>query len=114
MSKILKNDTDTSGFEDEQKTIRVMIELFCRDHHAGRSGAPLCDSCRELLNYSIERVKCCPVKETRTTCGQCQVHCYKPTMQKRIKEVMRYSGPRMFKEHPLLAAKHLLKGMVKK
>ena len=94
----------------EEKTIRVMIELFCRDHHNCKS---LCDPCHELLEYAIARVKECPLQEKRTTCGQCRIHCYKPEMQKRIKEVMRYAGPRMLKAHPVLAVKHLLKGLKK-
>jgi hypothetical protein len=28
--------------------------------------------------------------------------------------VMRYAGPRMFKEHPHLAARHVLKGLKRK
>jgi hypothetical protein len=35
-------------------------------------------------------------------------------MQKKIKAVMRYAGPRMLKAHPILAAKHLLKALTKK
>ncbi len=97
---------------DEDKTIKIMVELFCRERH-GRErhgGDFLCDECRELLEYARARVRQCPLKEQRTTCGKCEIHCYKPAMRQRIQEVMRYAGPRMFKVHPLLAARHLLKG----
>ena len=107
MNKPLKKKNISSDIEDEDKTIKIMIELFCRERH---EGAPLCHECRELLEYAMARVRQCPLKEKRTTCGKCEIHCYKPSMQKRIKEVMRYAGPRMFKAHPLLAARHLLKG----
>ena len=33
--------------------------------------------------------------ETKTFCSNCKVHCYKPEMRKKIRAVMRFSGPRM-------------------
>ena len=45
----------------------------------------------------------------KTFCSQCRIHCYEKTMQKQIKQVMRYSGPRMIFYHPLLALRHALK-----
>ena len=96
----------------ESETIRVMIELYCRDHHDCRQ--PPCPECARLLAYAIERVSRCPLGEERTTCGKCHIHCYKPEFREKIKEVMRYAGPRMFKEHPRLAARHVLKGLKKK
>ena len=46
--------------------------------------------------------------ETKTFCSKCKVHCYKPDMQKKIKEVMRFSGPRMLFYHPVLALRHFI------
>ena len=103
--------TDPLVPAEEGKTIKVMISLYCRDHH--QCEFP-CEQCRELLEYAIERVKQCPLQEKRTTCGKCKVHCYKPSMQKKIKEVMRYAGPKMLKAHPILAAKHMLKALAKR
>ena len=102
---------ETLALAGERETIRVMIALYCHDHH--HTSSP-CEPCRELLEYAIERVKQCPLQEQRTTCGKCHIHCFKPSMQKKIKEVMRYAGPRMLKTHPLLAAKHMLKGLAKR
>ncbi|MEA1922331.1 MAG: nitrous oxide-stimulated promoter family protein [Pseudomonadota bacterium] len=108
---IINKVADTPALAEERETISVMIDLYCRDHH---QSTPPCESCRELLEYAIERVRQCPLQEERTTCGRCPIHCYKPSMQKKIKAVMRYAGPRMLKAHPLLAAKHLLKSLAKK
>jgi len=113
---MVKEDTldkfvDGNDLAEERRTIGVMIDLYCRDHH---HGSHPCESCRELLEYAVERVRQCPLQEKRTTCGKCQIHCYKPSMQKKIKEVMRYAGPRMLKAHPLMAAKHMLKGLAKR
>ena len=107
-----KNVLPENGMTAEWQTIKVMVELYCRDHHDCQS--PPCVACNELIEYAIAKVKKCPLKEKRTTCGKCEIHCYKPAMKKKIKEVMRYAGPRMLKEHPLLAARHMLKGMIKK
>lgn len=85
-----------------------MVAMYCRNHH---HSAEICADCQKLLDYAEEKLQHCPLKEKRTTCGTCQIHCYKPEMKKRIKEVMRYAGPRMIKHHPLLALKHVAKGL---
>jgi hypothetical protein len=41
------------------------------------------------------------------------MHCYKPAMREKIKDVMRYSGPRMSYRHPLLALFHFIDGFRK-
>lgn len=96
----------------EQTTIGLMIAIFCRDHH--RTTGELCPECRELLDYAKRRLQHCPFQEGKTTCGNCAVHCYKPAMRARIRTVMRYAGPRMAREHPLLALGHMLDGLRRK
>lgn len=46
--------------------------------------------------------------ETKTFCNNCKVHCYKPEMREKIRQVMRYSGPRLLFRNPIIAAKHLI------
>lgn len=94
--------------EKEHKTISVMIRMFCGAHH-GTDGGDLCSECQELFGYARERLRRCPFGENKGACSKCEIHCYKPDMRKRITEVMRYSGPRMIRKHPLLAIDHLLK-----
>ena len=36
------------------------------------------------------------------------VHCYQPQMREQIRQVMRYSGPRMLFHHPVMAIRHLI------
>ena len=50
----------------------------------------------------------CPFMETKTFCSNCKVHCYKPEMREKIREVMRYSGPRMIFHHPAAAIRHVI------
>ena len=95
----------------EQKTVEHMINIYCRDHH-GTEGK-LCKECRELVEYARFRLKNCPFQENKTTCGNCPIHCYKPKMRQKIRDVMRYAGPRMTLHHPLLAFGHMIDGMKK-
>jgi hypothetical protein len=95
----------------ERQTVENMIGIFCRDHHQTKE--ELCHECRELEEYARFRLQNCPFQENKTTCGNCPVHCYKPKMREKIREVMRYSGPRMLRHHPLLAIGHMLDGLRK-
>ncbi|MFA5183020.1 MAG: nitrous oxide-stimulated promoter family protein [Syntrophales bacterium] len=95
----------------ETETIRKMIGIYCRDHHPNND---LCPDCRQLLEYAEKRTNSCPFGKDKPVCADCPVHCYKPEMRKRIREVMRYAGPRMICRHPLLAIRHLLDKRLKK
>ena len=94
--------------EREKKTLEAMIGIFCRDRHG--SGKDFCPDCRELQAYAIKRLEKCPFGEEKPACSRCTVHCYRPAMRDRIREVMRHSGPRMIRRHPVLAVAHLLDG----
>lgn len=87
----------------EKEMAQRMIRLYCRKKHGGKE---LCSSCRDLLEYVVLRSERCPFMETKTFCSQCRVHCYKPEMRTRIKEVMRFSGPRMLLYHPAATIYH--------
>ncbi|NDV96230.1 nitrous oxide-stimulated promoter family protein [Dysgonomonas sp. 521] len=93
----------------EKKTIGKMIHLYCKAKH-GTSHA-LCTSCAELNKYAQRRLSKCVYGEDKPTCQKCTVHCYSPEMKERVKEVMRYSGPRMLLHSPLLSITHLVKGL---
>jgi len=94
----------------EERTITVMTGLFCAGHH-GTAAQGLCGDCREFLEYARRRLERCPFRENKTTCAQCPVHCYRPDMRERAKNVMRYAGPRMAWRHPKLALLHALDGL---
>ncbi|MBE5841078.1 MAG: nitrous oxide-stimulated promoter family protein [Butyrivibrio sp.] len=93
--------------EREKKTVSEMIALYCRKNH-GTKGRKLCDECRELREYAVSRSDKCPFMENKTFCSNCKVHCYKPEMRKKIRKVMRYSGPRMIFHHPVMALRHVI------
>lgn len=96
----------------EQRTVEYMIAIYCREHH--QTKGQLCSACQELVEYARVRLRKCPFQENKTTCGNCQIHCYKPIMREKIQEVMRYAGPRMIRHHPFLALGHMIDGLRKK
>jgi hypothetical protein len=96
----------------EKKIVREMIQLYCRDHHKPSSRP--CSSCAALIAYAHERSDKCPFMENKTFCSNCRVHCYQQGMRDQIRTVMRYSGPRMLKTHPILAIRHLIESKAEK
>jgi hypothetical protein len=83
-----------------------MIGLYCKKNHGKHGG--LCPKCAALNEYAQLRSDKCPFMETKTFCSNCKVHCYKPEMREKIKEVMRFSGPRMIFYHPIMDIRHLI------
>jgi hypothetical protein len=88
----------------EKRTIAAMLDIYCRANHG--DGVTLCGQCERLLEYAFCRLDRCPFGAKKGACARCPVHCYAPTMRTRIKEVMRYAGPRMLYRHPILALLH--------
>ena len=86
--------------EREKETVSLMIAVYCRKKHGGKT---LCPDCAALDAYARQRSDKCPFMETKTFCSNCKVHCYKPDMREKIREVMRFSGPRMIFHHPVMA-----------
>ena len=91
--------------EREKETVSLMIKLYCRRKHGGRE---LCPDCAALDAYARQRSDKCPFMETKTFCSNCKVHCYKNDMREKIREVMRFSGPRMIFRHPIMAIRHVM------
>ncbi len=89
----------------EKDTVSFMISLYCRKKHGGKE---LCPQCAALDAYARARSDKCPFMETKTFCSNCRVHCYKPEMRQKIREVMAFSGPRMIIYHPIMAIRHVI------
>ena len=106
---------------EEAEMVSQMIALWCRGHHAGvaraadaphvrlgLSDVALCPACAELRAYALGRIGRCPHMGTKTFCSVCPTHCYRPEMRERIREVMRWSGPRMLMYRPVPAIRHAI------
>ena len=92
--------------EREKAMVSQMIALYCKKQHHTKQG--LCPDCAALEAYARQRSDRCPFMETKTFCSNCKVHCYKPEMREKIRQVMRFSGPRMLFHHPIAAIRHVM------
>lgn len=96
----------------EKAVVSLMIKLYCKkNHHVGEG---LCPDCAALEQYARMRSDKCPFMETKTFCSNCTVHCYKPEMREKIRQVMRFSGPRMLFHHPVMAMRHVIESKKEK
>jgi hypothetical protein len=96
----------------EKKTIDKMVHVYCNGKHDTK-GNQLCNECSEFLSYANMRLDKCPFQEKKSTCGKCLVHCYQSDMREQAKKIMRYSGPRLIYNNPLLALHHVFDGRKK-
>ncbi len=111
---------------DHEQTADQTADTRQRPASAGNAGptAPrirlglktveLCPACTELHAYATARIAACPHMGTKTFCSACPTHCYRPAMRERIREVMRWSGPRMILYRPVAAIKHAIVTMQSK
>jgi hypothetical protein len=101
--------------------------IYCRGVHKGSERSALvsdgselgvygskvpivCPECAELLRYAEKRRAFCP-KDPKPFCSYCDTHCYSAEMRDRMREVMRYSGPRsLLRGHAVDGIKHLIEG----
>ncbi|MGZ8263670.1 MAG: nitrous oxide-stimulated promoter family protein [Burkholderiales bacterium] len=104
-----KNDRQFVRRAQELKTLKAMIRLYCRGHGHARQGR-MCDDCAALLDYAGRRLRRCVFGDAKPTCANCLVHCYTAEMRERVRQVMRWAGPRMLYRHPLIAVRHVLDG----
>jgi hypothetical protein len=89
----------------ELKTIEAMIRMYCAHHHEGSTP---CEECKDLFDYAHRRLERCVFGDAKPACANCVVHCYKADMREKIRQVMRWAGPRMMWRHPVLAVSHLI------
>lgn len=92
-------------YQSETDTVDQMILLYCRKKHHSKE---LCPQCEELEDYCHYRLSLCPWGDKKPFCANCSIHCYNKEHRERIREVMRFSGPRMLFHHPVMAMRHLI------
>ena len=121
----------------ELTTMRKIIGIYCHHKHKSRLGAMasevktcnngatsvepfkekldsidrqgrlLCPECQELWNYARGQIMRCPHMKEKTFCSVCRTHCYEKEHRERIRQVMRYGGPRMLLDSPLMVIRHM-------
>lgn len=92
----------------ELATVKEIIRIYCKGHkHTQAAGQELCPDCEAMAIYARQRLERCPRMAVKTFCSVCPIHCYGQAEAAKIKEMMRYGGPRMLWHHPLLALRHI-------
>jgi len=104
-------NTEHPRITREKKTIKAMVGIYCKAKH--KAGEELCPECSHFFEYAKIRLQKCPFQENKTTCGKCRIHCYKPDMKEKVKNIMRHSGPRMLLHNPGLSIHHAIDGFKK-
>jgi hypothetical protein len=118
------NDQKVCG---DTRLLGDFARIYCRGRHRGAQRHALtsdaaalgvygrrlpvvCDECEGLLRYAEKRRAYCP-KEPKPFCSTCDTHCYTTEMRERVRDVMRYAGPRsLFLGHGVAGVKHLMEG----
>jgi hypothetical protein len=109
--KKIKNDLAGARLAREWKTMIAMTKIYCRDHH--HQGDGLCSECEQFLTYANTRLERCRFGPEKPTCAKCPVHCYQRERREQVRVIMRYAGPRMMWEHPIMSVRHWLDGFRK-
>jgi len=95
-----------SYIQRELITLQSLIRIYCQGKH--NSEGVLCPDCLALYKYASERMQRCLFLPEKPVCARCPVHCYQPQWRERMREVMRYSGPRLIFSDPAAVFRHLL------
>lgn len=104
----MKIDKDIDiKIQKEKNIVKLMIMKYCKGQK--HSSIP-CENCSGLIEYVEKKLDLCPFMETKTYCSNCKIHCYSPNMREHIKEIMRYSGPRMIFSNPIITIDHIYQG----
>jgi hypothetical protein len=106
-----KNNLAGTRLAREWTTMSAMVRIYCRDHHHPAGG--LCADCRQFLDYAGLRLDRCRFGGEKPTCANYPVHCYQRDRREQARVVMRYAGPRMMWEHPVMSLRHWLDGFRK-
>lgn len=90
--------------EKEKKTIEKIIRLYSKYHDKSEDLSP---ELQALLNYAKARLEHCKFGNNKPACKHCPVHCYKPDMREKMRQVMRWIMPRYLFVSPWEFFKHL-------
>ena len=101
-----RNDLASARLAREWQTMTAMVRIYCRDQHQPAGG--LCAGCQQFLDYANVRLERCRFGLEKPTCAKCPVHCYQRERREQVRVIMRYAGPRMLWEHPLMSLRHWL------
>jgi len=100
---IMNNRLDT-----EKKIFEKMVLIYCKKKHKYDSA---CMDCREIIKYGHNKINNCIHGKEKPFCSKCTVHCYEKNIKEKVKDIMIFSGPRIFFYHPIVSLKHFLSSL---
>ena len=94
--------------ENELKTVHTMIKMYCHNKHKTKKNN-LCYECANLYSFVESKRNKCPFGDDKVFCANCKIDCYRSNalMREKIREVMRYSSPRLILKRPIMCFRHL-------
>ena len=92
------------SINSEKIVISQMIRLYCK--HKLKL-MEISTEHLELEAYAHKRLDGCKFGDNKPACKHCTIHCYRPDMRQKVREVMRWAAPRMILYNPIAAIKHL-------
>lgn len=96
-------------FVEQKETLETFFQIFCTNKHNNQAPfaysifyanqevlveAALCNECKELFEYALNRLYECPHEE-KPRCRKCPTRCYEPKKFAQVAKVMRYSAIRL-------------------
>jgi len=107
LTLILNNKKNNNKkINNEKIIVKMMIDYYCKKNHFPEKN--LCCDCEKVIEYAWLKLDKCFYGENKPACLKCEIHCYSAPMRKKIKDIMRYSGPRMIYIYPVASIKHLV------
>jgi len=98
-------ENNRKKINNEKNIVKMMIVYYCKNNHLQEEN--LCCDCEKLIGYAWLKLDKCPYGENKPACSKCKIHCYNALMRKKIKDIMRFSGPRMIFIYPSSVLRHL-------
>lgn len=103
----------------EKRTIKVMLSLYCWNHHrhganhqserqGGHLSNDLCAECQNFLRYAHQRLDNCAFGELKSPCDQCATNCYSSKMRAQSMRVMHRVSSHMMMRYPILSLLYML------
>ena len=93
--------------EKDKKTLYFLIDLYCQKNHSSTLNE--CNECNEVYKYAAKKLDACKFGENKPNCKKCTIHCYNKTTRSRIREIMRFSGPRIIFHRPYQYIRYALR-----
>jgi hypothetical protein len=81
-----------NGTAREKRIIAKMIKIYCGKKHKSDG---LCSDCSNLLVYCENKINSCRWIKNKPNCSSCTTVCFSKENREKLRNIMRFSGPRL-------------------